>query len=207
MTITQGIQKIKTISTNNLLSDSGPHISVIVCCYGGEKTIKACLVSLLNQTLDSDLYEIIIVDDGSFDKTSNIVKEFIDSSITKSDPNFIYYRKRNEGLSIARNFGFRQSNAEYVVYIDEDAIAFPDYLSVILEYFRANPAVNCLGGEVELYNTESEFARLLQDSIFSLYMKNEEAIIGTNMAFRKSFLEKINGFPNNYWGWGSVRSG
>lgn len=84
------------------------------------------------------------------------------------------------------------------MYIDEDAIAFPDYLSVILEYFRANPAVNCLGGEVELYNTESEFARLLQDSIFSLYMKNEEAIIGTNMAFRKSFLEKINGFQPEF---------
>ena len=152
----------------------------------------------MNQTLDSNLFEVIIIDDGSNDDSSTIIKEFIDNHLTETSPNFIYHRKLNEGLSVARNSGLKKSNAQYVVYVDEDAIALPDYLSVILEYFDTHPNVNCLGGEVELYNTDNKFARLLQDSIFSLYMKNEGAIIGTNMAYRKDFLIDINGFQPEF---------
>lgn len=175
-----------------------PLISVIICCYAGEKTIKACLNSLIHQDLNSSFFEVVIVDDGSCDNSSKIITEFINSRSISKHPNFKYFRKKNEGLSVARNFGLSKSLAEYVVYIDEDAIAFPDYLSVIVDYFDNNLNINCLGGEVHLYNKESKFARLIQDSIFSLYMKNENSIIGTNMAFRKSFLNNVGGFQPEF---------
>lgn len=175
-----------------------PRISVIICCYGGEKTIEACLNSLIHQDLDSRSFEVVIVDDGSYDNSADIIKGFIRTRVTAKHPKFKYYRKKNEGLSIARNFGLDKSLASYVVYIDEDAAAFPDYLSVIVDYFDKNSNVNCLGGDVDLYNEENDFAKLVQDSFFSLYMKNEGSIIGTNMAFRKLFLDSAGGFQPEF---------
>ena len=175
-----------------------PQISVIICCYGGEKTIKACLNSLLNQDLDNSSFEVIIVDDGSKDNSAEIINNFIKARLIHDHPNFKYFRKKNEGLSIARNFGLYKSLAELVVYIDEDAIANNNYLTTIVEYFKNNINVNCLGGEIDLYNDENEFASLIQDSVFSLHMKNKNSIIGTNMAFRKSFLVLVGGFQPEF---------
>ena len=49
-------------------------ISVVVCCYGGENTIEECLNSLLNQKINRKLFEVIIVDDGSKDGSTQILK-------------------------------------------------------------------------------------------------------------------------------------
>jgi len=175
-----------------------PKISVIVCCYGGEETIASTLDSLLNQDIESNLFEVVLVDDGSKDQTASIIKNFLNTKLTSKSPNFKYFRKKNEGLSIARNFGIEKSLSNLVVFIGEDATANSDYLSTIVSYFKNNPKVNSLGGEVDLYNKDVKFARLIQDSIFSLYMKDENSIIGTNMAFRKSFLNEIGRFQPEF---------
>ncbi|MFI1772642.1 glycosyltransferase [Thalassobellus citreus] len=177
---------------------SKPKISVIICCYGGEETITAALESLLNQDIERHFFEVLIVDDGSKDKSSQIINNFIKTKVTSETSIFKYFRKKNEGLSIARNFGIEKSTADLIVYIDEDATANRDYLSTIVHYFENNPKVNCLGGEVELYNKNVIFAKLIQDSIFSLYMKDEGSVIGTNMAFRKSFLNDIGRFQPEF---------
>jgi len=174
-------------------------ISVIVCCYGGESTIEECLNSLISQKINSELFEVIVVDDGSKDNTSSLVKNFIKTKFDEEQTAFRYYRKTNEGLSIARNFGIEKSLSELVVFIDEDALAFSNYLTTIIDYFDENQNINCLGGEIDLYNDESSFARLIQDSIFSYSMKtNKNAVIGTNMAFRKSFLKEVGGFQPEF---------
>ncbi|WP_096427571.1 glycosyltransferase [Labilibaculum antarcticum] len=175
-----------------------PKISVIVCCYRGEDTIVACLESLLHQDIQSELFEVIIVDDGSIDRSSEIIKNFLKTHLDSKHPDFKYFSKINEGLSIARNFGIDKSNSDLVVYIDEDAVVYEDYLKIIIDYFDCNPSVNCLGGEVELYNNNIYFARVLQDSIFSHYMKNEKSVIGTNMAFRKIFLNDVGRFQPEF---------
>ena len=184
------------------MTDSNPQksplISVIICCYGGEKTIEACLDSLLHQELDNDLFEVVIVDDGSYDSSAELIKRFIENRVKAGDPEYRYFRKVNEGLSIARNFGLENSRSDLVVYIDEDAYAYPEYLKVIVDYFANNKDVNCLGGEVELYNEDNEFAKLVQDSFFSVYMKDKGSIIGTNMAYRKSFLLDVGGFQPEF---------
>jgi glycosyltransferase involved in cell wall biosynthesis len=175
------------------------NVSIIICCYGGEKTIEECLNSLLNQKINSKLFEVIIVDDGSLDNTSTIVKNFIKTKLSGNEKTFKYYRKKNEGLSIARNFGVNKSSSELVVFIDEDAWAYSNYLGTIIDFFNVNQMVNCVGGKIDLYNDENNFAKLIQDSIFSYSMKvNKDAVIGTNMAFRKSFLQDVGGFQPEF---------
>lgn len=87
--------------------------SVIVPAYNSELYIGELLESIINQTfLD---YEVIIVDDGSMDKTNNIVKKYIKEHI-----NFHLIESVNKGVSSARNIGIENASGEYIVFADAD---------------------------------------------------------------------------------------
>ena len=85
-----------------------PKISIIVPVYNTEKYIKRCLNSLVNQTLKD--IEIIVVNDGSTDKSETIIKEYEQKYMKKIK----YLVKKNGGLSDARNYGIKYATGEYV---------------------------------------------------------------------------------------------
>lgn len=90
-----------------------PKVSIIVPVYNVEKYIKRCLQSLVDQSLED--IEIIVVNDGSKDKSEEIVKEF-----KKKYKNIVYVTKENGGLSSARNFGMIYAKGEYIAFLDSD---------------------------------------------------------------------------------------
>ena len=92
-------------------------LSVIVPVYNVEEYIYNALDSLVRQTLKD--IEIIVVDDGSKDNSSKIVKDF-----QKKYKNIEYYKKKNGGLSDARNYGIKYARGEYIAFLDSD-----DYIS------------------------------------------------------------------------------
>lgn len=88
-------------------------VSVIVPVYNTEKYLKKCLDSLVNQTF-TDI-EVIIVNDGSIDNSEKIIKEYEKKySFIKS------YKKKNGGLSSARNYGIDKATGKYIMFIDSD---------------------------------------------------------------------------------------
>jgi len=91
-----------------------PKVSVIVPVYNVEKYIDKCLNSLVNQTLQD--IEIIIVNDGTQDKSIEIVENFL----TKYHSKIKYFEKKNGGLSSARNYGLEYAIGEYVAFLDSD---------------------------------------------------------------------------------------
>lgn len=91
--------------------------SFIVPVYNTEKFLKKCLDSLVNQTYKD--FEIIVVNDGSTDKSSNIISKY-----QKKYKNIIAIDKENEGLSMARNRGVQKSSGKYIIFVDSD-----DYVS------------------------------------------------------------------------------
>lgn len=91
--------------------------SFIVPVYNTEKFLKKCLDSLVNQTYKD--FEIIVVNDGSTDKSSNIISKY-----QKKYKNIIVTNKENEGLSMARNRGVQKSSGKYIIFVDSD-----DYVS------------------------------------------------------------------------------
>lgn len=169
------------------------YLSVIVCCYRGEETIKKCINSLLNQSYPNNQYEIIIINDGAIDNSLKIIKDQINNHGI-GEPKILLVDKKNEGLSIARNEGLNIAKGEVVIYIDEDAVAKSNYLEEISNGFASNISANCVGGVVDLLNPNDRFASLLHYSVFNWYMTSKSAIIGTNMAFTKELLESTNGF-------------
>lgn len=93
-------------------------VSVIVPIYNAEKYLKQCLDSIQCQTLND--IEVILIDDGSVDGSSEIAKSYL------SDNRFTYYYKENEGLAAARADGIARANGEYLGFIDSDDWIEPD---------------------------------------------------------------------------------
>jgi len=88
-------------------------VSVIIPIYNAEKFIDRCLISVANQTHKT--IEVILVDDGSNDKSSEICLKYC-----ISDNRFKLIRKENGGVSSARNRGLLDSNGEYIIFVDPD---------------------------------------------------------------------------------------
>ncbi|NMD38763.1 MAG: glycosyltransferase [Christensenellaceae bacterium] len=87
--------------------------SVVIPAYNVEKYIEACIDSLINQTLKE--LQIIIVDDGSTDKTGEIIAKY-----AEIDPRIELYTIQNSGQSVARNLGIEKSKGKYLSFIDSD---------------------------------------------------------------------------------------
>lgn len=108
-------------------------ISVIIPIYNGEKYLKKCVDALLCQTL-SDI-EIILVNDGSVDNSSEIAHE-----LGKKDHRIITIDKGNEGVSIARNVGLSIAKGEWIAFSDVDDFYIPDGLANL---YQAAILSNC----------------------------------------------------------------
>ncbi len=98
-----------------------PKYSVIIPTYNDSARILRACKSVIKQKLED--WELIIVDDGSTDDTSKIVKPFL------NDPRISYFKKLNAGVAAARNTGFELSSGEYIVFLDSDDEVKPNLLS------------------------------------------------------------------------------
>jgi GT2 family glycosyltransferase len=106
------------------------YASVIVSAYNRLEALKLCLSELLQQTIESDKYEIILVDDCSTDGTEDYIREII-----KTESNIRYIRhQENQGLASARNSGIMSAKGKYIIFLDCDIIPEPDFIEKFLFY-------------------------------------------------------------------------
>ena len=106
-------------------------LSVLIPMYNAEKYINDCLNSLLNQDLNVNQYEIIVVNDGSKDKSYEIVEEYV-----KRNSNIILINQQNKGTGAAKNTAIAQAKGKYIYFLDsDDYIAYSTlgYLIHVLE--------------------------------------------------------------------------
>ncbi len=100
-------------------------VSIIVPVYQVEKYIEKCLNSLINQTYKN--IEIILIDDGSQDRSGEICDEF-----ANRDSRIRVFHKKNEGVSVARNIGIENSNGEYITFVDSDDYVDRNYVEELI---------------------------------------------------------------------------
>lgn len=116
-------------------------ISVIVPVYNAEKYLYTCFKCLQNQTYTH--FEVILIDDGSTDKSFEILKKF-----QKQDGRFKAFTQKNSGVSAARNRGLELSEGEYIAYMDVDDRIKPDYFERLLSDALEHSAdIVCCGYE------------------------------------------------------------
>lgn len=99
-------------------------ISVVIPTHNRSKILKECLQALFKQDLEDKDYEVIVVDDGSRDNTGVIVRQ-----LKRTHKNLHYYKQENKGQGIARNNGVSHSKGNIVLFIGDDIVATPGFLS------------------------------------------------------------------------------
>lgn len=174
-------------------------VSVVICTYNRSKLLRGMLESLINQSLDRNLYEIIMVDNASIDNTKETVMDFIGKY---SDWNLRYIYEPEQGLSNARNAGYENAKAKYVACIDDDAKADKHWLRNIVKTIEEiKPDI--LGGPIyPYYLTEKpkwflDKYEIRSNGDTARFLENNEYIFGSNIIFKKQLLNLLGGFDSN----------
>ena len=173
-------------------------ISAVVCTFNRSKVLVGALNSLSAQSLSSSDYEIIVVNNASTDDTEKVVRRF------RKDHPHIHIQsvfERRPGLGCARNAGLCCSRGDFVAYLDDDAVAHPQWLKRALECFQAiSPSPVCVGGPILPFFEVSKppwFKDEYETRTWGKvprYLTWGEKFSGSNMIFRKSFLRGCKGF-------------
>jgi GT2 family glycosyltransferase len=190
--------------TSHVRLRSYPFVSVIVCSYNGAKTVGDCLRAL--DQIDYPHYEIVFVDDGSTDRTQDVIAEWVrereEHPAREALPDFQNVQQTNLGLSAARNRGASAARGEIVAYTDSDCMPDRDWLYFIVGMLLSGdyagvggpnispPAVNWIQAAVAAAPGGPSHV-LLTDVI-------AEHIPGCNMAFFRWAFERVGGFDPEY---------
>ena len=117
-------------------------ISVVIPLYNKEKSIVSAIESVLNQTYKD--WELIIVDDGSTDKSLDVVKDFV-SRLKIEDWRLKILTKPNGGVSSARNMGIMEAKSDYVELLDGDDVWDKDFLKEMVRLMEDFPGKSIYG--------------------------------------------------------------
>ena len=126
-----------------------PVYSIIIPVYNGEKYIKYALDSCVNQSYND--IEIIVIDDGSTDKTSEIVKQY-----QEKHNNLLLIEQENAGVSCARNKGLENASGEWICFLDADDELFTDAVESLLVISRMHNADIVVGNHITISNRKKE---------------------------------------------------
>jgi|SRR5580692_1801639 glycosyltransferase involved in cell wall biosynthesis len=167
-------------------------VSLIICTRDRCAQLVRCLEAIRRIEFEGS-WELIIVDNGSHDRTKAVVQEFTD---TASLP-VIYVFEATSGLGNARNAGIRIAQGGILAFTDDDCYPAPDFLSCVSSAFH-DPSLGYISGRLLLHDPKD--ARMsIKESTTPLTFAagsfiGSGDVCGANMAFRRAALEQIGGF-------------
>lgn len=178
-------------------------ISAIICTLNRSAYLKKAVQSLIDQTLPEEQYEAIVVDNASTDDTKAVIEGF------RHVQNLRYIYEPILGLSQARNTGWQNAEGKYIAYLDDDAIACPEWLERIVHAFETvKPTPGSVGGKITLI-WEAErpkwLAKELESSLGYLDWGDSQKFLaedhqwlgGGNVAYPREVLNNLGGFSTS----------
>jgi glycosyltransferase involved in cell wall biosynthesis len=180
-----------------------PQISAIICTHNRDGYLGAAIDSLLTQTF-AGAFEIVVVDNASSDRT----REVVEARLADSRLRYVY--EPTTGLSIARNTGAQVAQAPILAYLDDDAVASPQWLQVLYEAYQTDENLAIAGGKVTLlWATGMQPPCWLSAGLagnLGFYDLGDTTMYidrpgltprGLNYSIRRTFLEQVGGFDLN----------
>jgi glycosyltransferase involved in cell wall biosynthesis len=169
--------------------------SVVTYTFNREKLLAQVLDSVCNQSVNYDLYEVVVVDNRSTDGTRSVVERFAGRY-----PNVRYAYEDKPGSSAARNRGWKEATGNYVAFIDDDAKAPAEWLQIAQQVIGER-APDVLGGPVYPFYMspkpvwyKDEYATFSNGDMPRVLSCINEFFHGSNLFARRRLLEELGGF-------------
>src|SRR3989344_8719297 len=172
-------------------------VSIIIPAYNEEKSIERTIQSALSLHYPKNRLEIIVVDDGSKDKTFSLAKKF-SSKVVK------VYSKKNGGKGSALNYGIDRAMGEIIVSMDADSFVQEDALKRMVVFFE-NPKVMAVTPSMGVYKPKGFLQRIQHIEYYmGVFLRKSFATVnaihitpGAFSAYRKSFFQKYGGYDEH----------
>lgn len=157
-------------------------VSVIITAYNYDRYLERCLRSVLDQSLPKSQYEIIVVNDGSTDKTKEVLDNYTDVAR-------VFHLEKNRGLSYARNFGIKKARGMFVVFVDADDYIQHDMLLIQKTFLTENNKLDAVS--VDYYLVDERGTHIE-------HVNAEEKPIACGIMFRKDFLYDVGLYDESF---------
>lgn len=172
-----------------------PGVTIIVPCYNEENTVEKTVESIYSLNYPKDKIEIFLVDDGSKDKTWQIMQKY------KGAPNMQIFQKENGGKHTALNLALEHTKTEFVGCLDADSFAHPEALKRIITYFK-DPKVMAVAPSIIVHEPKTlvQYAQKAEYEM-AVYIKKMLGFMGAIHVtpgplsiFRKEVFDKIGNY-------------
>jgi glycosyltransferase involved in cell wall biosynthesis len=183
-----------------------PVITVGLCVRNGECLLRNAVDSIINQDFPSEKVQVIFVDDGSVDRTPKIIQEYLEYFGSRAK----FFQSSWKGLGHARNLITKQSEGEYLLFVDADEVLTKNYITMQVDVMEKNPTVAITAGVFKtvpgnwILNLEVAPYIVNQKRVRSKnFIWATDKLIGTGgTTFRLSALRQTTGFNENIKGSG-----
>lgn len=174
-----------------------PRVSIIIPAYNEEETIKKTIESALGLKYPQKKFEILVINDGSKDRTYEIARKFHGKRVR-------VYSKENGGKAKALNFGITRAKGEVIVTMDADSYAQPDALRKMVDFFT-DEKVMCVTPSMVIHNPKGFLRRVQQaEYLVGIFLRKSFSTMnamhvtpGAFSAYRKSFFKEYGGFDTS----------
>lgn len=171
-------------------------ISVIVPIYNVENYLRACLMSIVNQTYQD--FELLLVNDGTKDNSLKVIEEVLGNSTI----NYQVINKENGGLASARNAGIRNAKGEYLAFVDSDDAISEDFLEKLLVNIERNNAQFSFCAyefekeQIAPNDDNNQVTIFDRNRLMDAFLRRTIDFVVPSMMFRTSFILENNLFFN-----------
>ena len=181
------------------LKKNYPSVSIIVPCFNEEKTISKTIRSLLNLDYPKNKLEILVIDDGSSDKT------FQKAKLLEKYKQVKVFHKKNGGKYTALNYGLSITKAEFVGCLDADSFVDSHALGLIMSYF-INPKIMTVTSSVKIHQPRNMLQRIQKiEFILGIFLRKVFASLnsitvapGPFTIYRKKVFDKLGPFRSGH---------
>ena len=172
-----------------------PEISVLMSVFNSEKWLKSSIDSVLSQSEDE--FEFIIINDGSTDNTSSIIRSYNDDRI-------IIIEQGNIGLTKSLNVGLRIAKGKYIARIDADDISMPNRLVEQKKFMEVNTDIALVGSDAILIDENDQYmGHAVYPTSHKMLIKRLKLPLysvfpHSSIFFQRDVIMKLNGYNENF---------
>ncbi len=168
-------------------------VSIIIPVYNAEKTLENLIEACLNQDYPRDDLEVILVDDGSVDRSREIIGRYTNRGIK-------YISQENSGPARARNTGWKKSCGDIICFTDADCVPEKGWVSKLVAGYISDE-IGGIGGSYGIINKDKILPACIHQEIRERHLKMPKVVnyLGTfNVSYRREVLERVGGFDESF---------